>query len=414
MPPAAAATAEGRGAFGGFIGPRTLVALVRNTAPYLWSGEGAFETPPETVGERLHEHGDHPLGWWSLVRHAEALLPATAEPDARLRTEYFALCLGAHFATVTTFVPTDVDSKIRDALWYDDPDVAELRLMARLALQTARWDVHSISARVVDVPDFGAVSGHDGERLSVLCGGHLGTLRAGDTETAAELAEAVDAELWREARAFDRVAQQAQGAQGRRELAPGRALCCMAAHLTHNVGDVDQGLSAKGGQRVAERAKERFARLAHERGERYGGSFARAAAVYREVMAPEQHRHYPLRELKPLRQHPALLLPLAPFLDRWGETLATWGGFRAEQRAEVVGGLISGCRKVVGQEGYYRALAGFESAHPRGFSDDELLRGLPAAQRRELRDSTFRRKIAISRHSFESGCIQRALKALKG
>lgn len=110
------AAPEGRGAFGGFIGPRTLVGQVQSAAPFLFDGSHPQRPPlAATSGARLHEHGRHPLGWWSILLHA-SLLPAQAQPTAEARTDYFALCLAAHFASVATYVPTDVDSKIRHAL----------------------------------------------------------------------------------------------------------------------------------------------------------------------------------------------------------------------------------------------------------------------------------------------------------
>jgi hypothetical protein len=61
------------------------------------------------------------------------------------------------------------------------------------------------------------------------------------------------------------------------------ALLKLAAILTHNVGDVDQGLSYwKEGDFPEQRAL--FARLAHERNERFGGEFARAKHIYKELL----------------------------------------------------------------------------------------------------------------------------------
>src|SRR5580765_1453756 len=104
---------EGRGAFGGFIGPQTLLDQVRIAQPFLFDGSHPLSARvPATDGERLVDHGIHPLGWWSILRHAD-ILQAAENPSARARTDYFALCLAAHFATVASYVPTDVDAKIR-------------------------------------------------------------------------------------------------------------------------------------------------------------------------------------------------------------------------------------------------------------------------------------------------------------
>jgi hypothetical protein len=124
------------------------------------------------------------------------------------------------------------------------------------------------------------------------------------------------------------------------------------------------------------------------------------------LLAVEGHRHYPLRELKPLRISPELLAPIGPFFDAWGETLATFPGFDLATRAAVVAGVADGCFRVTGQLAYYRALAGVNSAFPGGL--DALARVMPAAARKQLRDSELRQRVAVRRASFESSLAKRA------
>ena len=365
---------EGRGAFGGFIGPRTLVGLVANTAPWLFSGD-----PPASAE----------LRYVAILRSGERLA-ARPEPSPAERTEYFELCLAAHFASVATYVPTDVDTKIRRALWQDALGTDELPRRRALALEMAAWDPTPVSARIVRV-DGDSISGHDGERLAVLCGGLVAARAAGDPSGAAELEAAIDAELWREARAFERAART-KGA----ELDSLR----LAAVLTHNAGDVMQGLDGAPDPRFADLARGGF--------ERYGGAFGRAAALYRDSLAAEGHRNYPLRKARALRRDPGLLLPIAPFLDAWGETVARFPGFGGAERAEVVTALVEGCRKIAGQAGYYRALAGMERALPRGLEAPDLAQHCSASVRRELRGAELRRRLAVKRESFEASAAKRA------
>jgi hypothetical protein len=392
-------TREGRKAFGGFIGPRHLVEQVRVAAPFLFAGSdplsGSF---PETRGARLADDGFHPLGWWSILRHADRLEGAAA-PSDEARTDYFALCLAAHFASVASYVPTDVDAKIRHALWFEDQPDEERARKCELALFLGDWDVRGVSARILDVAGIGPVSGHDGERLSVLCGAMLGLLHRGDAAGATRFEAAIDAELDREARAFASV----EGEAGR-EI----DLLRLAWILTHNAGDVMQAFAPERARRVGEREKARFADLARERFDRYGGAFGRAAALYRGILAPEGHRNYPLRATKLLRAHPDLLLPLGPCLDDWGARLAKWPAWTLAQRAEVVAAIVEGCRKVPGQESYVRALAGFDAAHAGGLESRELAAYLPGAARRGLADPELRRKVAVPRASFERSLAKRA------
>lgn len=393
---------EGRGAFGGFIGPKNLVDLVRHSAPWLFDGThpAAGDVPLPGVS-RLSEAAPHALGWWSILLVAERL-GATAEPTPAQRTDYFALCLAAHFASVATYVPTDVDAKIRHAVWLEQTDREELVRMAELALALERWDVSGVSARLLRAPDGSSISGHDGERLAVLCGGWMACANAALDEHARRFEEAIDGELAREARIFDAFA-----AERGREI----TLAAASAILTHNAGDVMQALGSKSG-RASTVAAARFTDLGRERFERYGGAFGRAAAIYREIMAPEGHRNYPLREVKLLRGHPDLLLPIAPFLDEWGARLAAWPGWSAPQRAHVVAGLVEGCRRVAGQSGYFRALAGFERAYPRGLEAPELASSWTTSTRKMLASPELRRLVAVKRESFEASLAKRVRQLL--
>jgi hypothetical protein len=396
-------SAEGRGAFGGFIGPRTLLGLVEGTAPWLFDG-GHPESAllPVTHGRRVSDHAVGELGWWAMLRHG-GLLEAREAPRPEEVTDYFALCLAAHFGSVATYVPTDVDAKIRHALWLDQTDAAELARMRELALGTKEWRVTSVTARYVTVDGHGDFSGHDGERLSVLGGGWIGHLAAGDAAGAESFEAAIDAELTREARAFD-----ALGRQRGREL----DVLGLAAILTHNAGDVMQALGSKAGSVVPEVRRRRYADLARERFERYGGAFGRAGLLYRSLLAAEGHRNYPLREVKDLRQSHALLLPMSPFLDIWGERLARWPKFDAAARARIVTALVLGCKKVAVQEAYYRALAGLDRALQGGLESPALTAHYGTAVKRELRHATLRQKLAVRRESFESRYVKEVRRVL--
>jgi hypothetical protein len=391
---------EGRGAFGGFIGPQNLLVLVKNTVPFLF--ESQPRDPFEGEDRNLAERANHRMGWWSILNAAERLSP-TEEPTSAQWTDYFALCLAAHFATVASYVPTDVDTKIRDRLWFLEREDAEWERLLSLISGLAQWDVSSLSARHVMIEPGLLVSGHDGERLSVLCGGLLSLLRANREEDAARVRDWIDQELAREARAFEILLHN----RGRDV-----EMLSLAATLTHNAGDVDQGLSARKGQQVRGDPAFHFGKLAHERNERYGGAFAKAAAVYRELLASEGHRHYPLRDVKALRRHRSLLLPLGPFFDEWGSQVATSPHLNLEERAQTVAALVSGIKRVKGQVGYFRALAGFDSAHSNGIEANELLAAMPASIRRSVKDKALRQQIAIRRSSFESGMSTLARKIL--
>lgn len=389
-------THEPRGAFGGFIGPRTLRAQVWNTAPWILQ-----DAKPDDAGTPLHERAHASDGWRRVLIHAHQVA-ATDEPTQHEWLEYFALCLAAHFGTCGTCVPTDVDTKIRGHLWFrlGREDVLDAAL--RVALTLATWDIRPVSASTLTYPDHGTISGHDGERLSVLSAGYLRCLAADHKEGAQALADAIDAELRREVAIFEWLA-----AQSGREI----EVALVAGNLTHNAGDLDQGLSCEEGRKHARAAKRRWGRLAHERFARFGGTFRRAAAVNRAIMAPEAHRQYPLRKIALLREDPRWMRPGGPFLDDWGEALARHDGWTMEQKGEVLDGLLRADRRVPGQVGYARALIGFAAGTPGGLDPARWKPYLRTAARRYLKSATLRKRLAVARASFE-GSVRKRVRAI--
>jgi hypothetical protein len=387
--------------FGGFIGPGNLMEQVRIAVPYLFEAPFAWDEPIPAEA-RLVELGSGPDGWRRILAAAERL-ESTESPTPSQVSDYFALCLAAHWATAPSFVPTDVDAKIRAALWSDQSEPEELERMERFALELAAWRLGPFSARDVRLPQDDVLSGHDGERLSVWVGALVHAASRGDERGERAWLEAVRGELQREADAFDALW---------RGHDPDLDAVRAASLLTHNAGDVNQALESPAGRKLQADWKPELARLAQADGQRFGGAFVRAAAIYNAGLAAEGHRNYPLRKAKPLRAHPELLLPLGPFLDGWGERLARSKHLTDDGRGEVLSALLTGCRKVAGQTGYYRALAGFAEAWPGGLEDKRLARSLSAAQRREVKDSELRKRVQVSRGAFESGWLKRARQAL--
>jgi hypothetical protein len=333
--------------------------------------------------------GGGPLGFLRILRHGEQI--ALAGTRAEQLEDYFALCLSAHHATVATFVPTDVDTKIRGLLWRETRDPAVLDRMLELVLQMGRWTLQGISTRVDEIANSGPVSGHDGERLGCLAGALGRAASVGDATLTARAETAIDEELEREAVAFRLALHQ-----------PGQELAALrlAMSLTHNVGDLDQGISFWDGKGNALPAKGRFHRLAHENQRPYQGSFAAAASIYKSALASEGHRHYPLRPIRGLRQSPDLLLPLGPCLDDWGALVGRHPALSAADRVEVLSALVTGCKKVPNQQGYFRALAGWKEAAARTY--EIATNDAPNAVQKLMRDAAFRQTVSVPRISFES------------
>ena len=365
-----------RDAWAQWISPETLIAQVRSTAPFL---EGRL---PGAGGGRLIELGNSPDGFLRILANWQNILRASLTREEQLQ-DYFALCLACHHATVATFVPTDVDTKIRGIVWRESSDADVLRPMLRLALASRGWTEDGISVRSVR-----GVSGHNGEHWSAIAGGLGRMLELGDTASADEAQAAIEAEIDREQAVFDEAAAEPDA-----EL----DLLRLSMTLAHNRGDLKQGMGFW-------KKTPRTTRLMDHLSVR--GRFEPVVRIYQQTgLTSEGHRHYPLRGVKALRRSPATLLPLSPFLDDWGSAVA-----KLEERAEVLAALVMGCKRVQGQQGYYRAIAGMLAASSAAF--ERAAAGMPNAARSLLRDAEMRKLISVPRISFESMMRKRARAAL--
>ncbi len=373
-----------------YISPVTLVEWVENTAPFLFAGS----TPPPA--KRLID-----LDFSDILRSVRQgyVWPETL---AEYVEDYFALCLSAHHSTVATFIPTDVDSKIRGLLWKDSKEPESHRRMFEFALRAMKWPLENVSRRYTQVAALGPVSGHNGEQLSVLMGALQAFLKNEDAEYVARARAAIDEELRREAIEFV-TAIETKGL----ELDALR----IVASITHNVGDIDQGLTYWSKHEMYDGVRSDYGRLAHENTRPFGGIFAQAAKVYKRVMSAEGHRHYPLRSIRGLRQSADLLLPLGPFFDEWGAIVATHRQVNDETRAETLGAIVTGSRKIAGQKGYFRAIRGMQDALGQA-KIQALLVKLPNSVRKDYEDAELRKAVAISRESFESSMKKALLAAL--
>ena len=357
-----------------FFSPDTLISQVQNTAPFL-------DLPAPEPG-RLIDLGHAPNGFLRILASWRNILADSLTTDEQLQ-DYFSICLACHHATVATFIPTDVDTKIRGVLWHESRDPDVLRLMLRLALASRTWTEEGISIRAIR-----GVSGHNGEQWSAIAGGLGRVLELGDAASAQEALAAIEAEIDREQAVFDTVA-----AERNAEL----DLLRLSMTLAHNRGDLTQGMGFWKPNGPAAPIREHLSAR---------GRFASAVFLYQHTgLSAEGHRHYPLRHVKALRRSAATLLPLCPFLDDWGAIVLP-----LDEAHEVLAALVTGCQKVAGQLGYYRAIAGMRAANSGAF--DRAASHMPNSAQRLLRDSALRKLIDVPRVSFESMMRTRTRAAL--
>jgi hypothetical protein len=359
-----------------WISPETLISQVQSTAPYIDA-----LLPPVEPG-RLSELGHSHDGFLRIIASWRNILRDGLAYEEQLQ-DYFALCLACHHATVATFVPTDVDTKIRGIVWRESRDPDVLQPMLRLALAARVWTEEGISVRSVR-----GVSGHNGEHWSAIAGGLGRMVELGDTASADEALAAIEAEIDRERRIFDETAAE-RGAE--------LDLLRLSMTLSHNRGDLTQGMG------FWKKTPDTVPLMEHLTAR---GRFALAVRMYQHTgLDAEGHRHYPLRPVKALRRSSATLLPLCPFLDDWGSVAA-----QMEERHEVLAALVTGCEKLKGQQGYYRAIAGMRAASSSAF--ERAAERMPNGAQRLLRSAEMRKLVDVPRISFESMMRKRATTAL--
>jgi hypothetical protein len=132
---------------------------------------------------------------------------------------------------------------------------------------------------------------------------------------------------------------------------------------------------------------------------RYRGRLWVAGELYKaeiagSAMAFENHRHFALRKPRALRRSPNLLVPLGPFLDHWGKTVAAEFG-EAEDLQETLEALIHGWSRLPKTVGYGRALCGI-------FETRAELRDQIPELKDLLKNKKIRKLMEASQESFEA------------
>jgi hypothetical protein len=360
------------------IAPSVLATQVEATAPWALDGGAPASAIVRSVGS----------------------IEAAWQQDP-LAIQYFGLLLAAHYLTVATFVPTDVDVRIRHHAWVSaEPDRLALQLDVLEA--AASWDARVVSARTVADPrarssDARAISGHDGEWLTVWAGALGRAMVIEDTVSSARCLAAIEASLEEQASVYRAL-----------EDLPDRLADLLRAGtvLAHNAGDLSRVVEQWARRPAVEPHRTRLMKLGHERGERFGGAFLRAGTINKALTAIETHRFLALRAPRGLRRARALLLPIGPFFDDWGETIARSPLLEPEDRAEIVGALLETHLRGEDQQGCLRALAAIHEHSPGGL--DRLAPDLPARMRKLVSAGAVREATKTSKETFERRYLARA------
>ena len=372
------------------VSPSVLISQVRSTVP--WAIEGDAEGPA--------------LSWRAALQKA-----AQTEHGYDGSWGFLRLELAAHFASLGSFVSTDVDSHIRHHAWQRAHAGETMRAALDVVDETDQWDPRLISEKCVTLTDQSALSGHDGEWLAVRAGALGRALAVNDSEAVERIVTRIDAEIDRHARAWTWVRNLRD-----RESDALR----VATVIAHNLGDLSRVVvewTSRSPRALS--LKDRYARLGHDDGALGDPRFLEAGRVNKAVMALENHRFLALRDARSLRVSRELLMPISPFLDAWGETIARSQHLSAKGlggplggRAAVINALVETHLASPAQQGVLRALAGFHQAHPGGL--DAIADEVAARLRKRLKAGPIREAVGLAAARFEQRMANRYRAALEG
>ena len=307
-----------------------------------------------------------------------------------------------HFATVGTFVPTDVDLAIRSKLWQTVQNDRHLGPLFENVQEFKTWDDSPVSKRFVFTPSGRKLSGHQGEWFTIAMAAYAVSKKV-TSEFLPEAREQIEAEVKNQELALTELKETFLASP---TVEAAKAYFAGMSAVAHNLGDLDR-LFDLWEIDDTDVLKRRVYRLGHADARAPKPVFLESGRIYQTMLANENHRHFALREPKCLRRSSALLLPFGPFFDDWGMNLVKDGvqtGLLSEgDLRDVAEALILGWKKlnansIYHSQGYSRALFGIAKAMGKR---EDLVNLLPPVLKKELNEGGLRTLMNVSQSEFE-------------
>ena len=358
------------------IAPNILLKHVENTAPFLFSGE------LETTGDKR--------AYLEKLRFYKKNLKQLANINL---TEYFHICLAAHWTTAGTFVPTDVDNQIRERLWKHKDIKKHIQKMARLTIESWSWDYAQVTNRKsYNRINDEVMSTHEGTWLSVAIGAYCALIKHKEVELAQEVADVILAEIKKEEVLL------LQLREDRDHINFLRAAPLMA----HNFGDLDR-VMVQWNMNIEDPFCKKIFKLGHELNDAYDPILVFTGKVNQEFSSKENHRHMSMRQPKCLRKSSDFLIPVGPFMDQWGEDLGKSDKLSFEEKAEIIAAFYEGYTRQDQAFGYSRAFGAMMRAIEGGI--DSFSPYMPFDLIHEIKNSKFNTIASKSLKEFEDEYI---------
>lgn len=354
------------------IAPNLLLKDVENTAPFLFKGEIETEGKDRAYLAKLvfYKKNKEAMKYLNL-------------------TDYFYMCMAAHWSTAGTFVPTNVDNQIREGLWKHKDVGGHIDRMGRITIDSWTWNYEQVTNRKSYNPtNHQIMSTHEGTWLSVAIGAYCALKKNKRDGLAQEVADVILAEIEKEEKLL------LQLRENRDHINFLRSTALMA----HNFGDLDRVID-QWQMDVDDPFRKRIYKLGHQLNENYSPILAYAGQVNKKFLSVENHRHMSMRQPRCLRLSYQFLIPVGPFMDAWGETLGSSKLLSMEDRAEIVASFYEGFSRQDMAYGYVRAYRGLVESLAEKFSSIENF--LPYDFAQTLRKSRFADLAQIPKEEFE-------------
>ena len=342
------------------IAPNILLTHVINTAPFLFNGE-------------IDTNGKNRAYLAKLIFYKKNL---NALKNIDL-TEYFNICMAAHWTTAGTFVPTDVDNQIRKGLWEHSDIKKNIERMAKITIDSWTWDYEQVTNRKSYNPERAQVmSTHEGTWLSVAIGGYNALVKNKLPELAQQVADVILAEADKEEKLLLELREKRDHVNFLRST----------ALMAHNFGDLDRVID-QWEMPEDDAFRKRIYKLGHKLNDAQNPILVYAGQVNKAFLSVENHRHMSMRQPKCLRRSNKFLIPVGPFMDKWGRDLGESKLLTNDEKGEIVCAFLEGFNRQDTALGYVRAFHGMMSVLPNGL--DTLEQNIPYDVMSVLRNSRF-------------------------
>jgi hypothetical protein len=358
------------------IAPNILLKHVEATAPFLFKGDLNSNTPETAFIEKL--------------RFYKKNLKALAHIDL---TEYFHICMAAHWSTAGTFVPTDVDNQIREKLWKHASIKKHIEKMARITIDSWSWNYEQVTNRKsYNRKNNQVMSTHEGTWLSVAIGAYCALKKHGLDKLCEEVENVILAEIEKEQSLLIQLREDKDHINFLRA----------APLMAHNFGDLDR-VMVQWQMHENDLFCKKIYKLGHILNEDYSPILVYTGKVNKEFSSKENHRHMSMRQPKCLRRSHEFLIPVGPFMDQWGHTLCESKTITLEEKAEIVAALYEGHKRQDQALGYIRCYRELSKAFPGEISGLENYLAFDLLQ--EIKTSSFHALSKQDLNEFESNYI---------